>query len=141
MNRRYLAPDGLAEPPDPYAHGVVCGDLVFIAGQVAFDASNRVVGVGDATAQAEQVWSNLAAVVEAAGGQVADIVKITVLLADIRHAPEEIAVRRRFFPSGRFPICTQVQVANLGLSDLLMEIDAIAVLGGSSTADTPRLRH
>lgn len=136
MNRQHLAPAGLAEPPDPYAHGVVCGDMVFIAGQVAFDDNNRVVGVGDAAAQAEQVWRNIAAVVEAAGGHVTDVVKITVFLADIRHAAEEIAVRRRLFPVGRFPICTQVQVANLGLADLLMEVDAIAVLGGTTAADS-----
>lgn len=134
MKREYLTPNGLAEPPDPYAHAVVCGDLVFVAGQVAFDEQNHVVGVGNAAAQAEQVWRNIAAVVEAAGGQVTDVVKITVFLADIRHAQDEITVRRRLFPEGRFPICTQVQVANLGLPDLLMEIDAIAVLRPTSDA-------
>jgi 2-iminobutanoate/2-iminopropanoate deaminase len=132
VKREYVVPDGLAAPPDPYAHAVVFGDLVFVAGQVAFDEHNDVVGVGDAQAQAEQVWRNIEAVVRAAGGEVTDVIKITVFLADIRHAQDEITVRRRLFPEGRFPICTQVQVANLGLPDLLMEIDAIAVLGSTT---------
>jgi enamine deaminase RidA (YjgF/YER057c/UK114 family) len=59
---------------------------------------------------------------------VRDVVKITVFLADIRHAQAEIAARSEHFEAGRFPICTMVQVANLGLPDLLMEVDAIAVL-------------
>jgi enamine deaminase RidA (YjgF/YER057c/UK114 family) len=128
MNRTYVAPSGLAEPPEPYAHGVAVGDLLFVAGQVAFDEDNVVVGVGDPEAQARQVWANITAVVEAAGGRIRDVVKITVFLADIRHAQAEIAARREHFEVGRFPICTMVQVANLGLPDLLMEVDAIAVL-------------
>ena len=124
----YLKPDGLAAAPEPYSHAIRCGDTLYIAGQVAFDETNNVVGISDARLQAEQVWRNIGLAVEAAGGTVADVVKITVFLKDIRHAAAEIAVRERLFKPGRFPVCTQVQVANLGLPDLLMEVDAIAVL-------------
>jgi 2-iminobutanoate/2-iminopropanoate deaminase len=127
MEPTYLSP-GLPSPPDPYAHGIQWGQLVFIAGQVAFDETNNIVGTGDPAAQARQVWRNLATVAESAGGTVRDIIKITVFLADIRDAHSEIAVRRELFAEGRFPICTQVQVANLGLPGLLMEIDAIAII-------------
>ncbi len=129
MTPVHLEPDGLAPPPEPYAHAVRCGSTVYVAGQVAFDEQNRIVGLGDAAAQAEQVWGNIARAVEAAGGTVADVVKITVFLKDIRDAPAEIAVRRRLFEDGRFPICTMVQAASLGLPELLMEIDAVAYLG------------
>lgn len=128
MQPSYLTPSGLATPPEPYSHAVRCGDTLYIAGQVAFDADNRIVGVGDARRQAEQVWQNIRLAVEGAGGSLGDVVKITVFLKDIRSAPEEIAVRAALFEPGRFPICTMVQVANLGLPDLLMEIDAVAVL-------------
>jgi enamine deaminase RidA (YjgF/YER057c/UK114 family) len=111
-----ITSDNLAPPPEPYAHAVQAGALLFIAGQVA---------------QATQVWQNIRTVVEAAGGIVEDIVKITVFLADIRHAAAEVDVRRSMFPPGRYPSCTQVQVANLGLPELLMEVDAIAVISGS----------
>jgi 2-iminobutanoate/2-iminopropanoate deaminase len=93
------------------------------------DEENRVVGVGDARAQAERVWHNIRLACEAAGGSLADVVKITIFLKDIRHAPAEIGVREQLFEPGRYPICTLVQVANLGLDDLLMEVDAVAYLG------------
>ena len=129
MKRTYLEPDGLAPPPEPYSHAIRCGDTLYIAGQVALDEQNGIVGVGDPRRQAEQVWRNIGLAVEGAGGTLADVVKITIFLKDVRHAPAEISVRERLFEPGRFPICTLVQVANLGLPDLLMEVDAIAVLG------------
>lgn len=131
MTNEYVRAEFLAEPPEPYSHVVKCGDTIYIAGQVAFDQNNTVVGVGDARAQARQVWQNISGAVEAAGGSVTDVVKITVFLKDIRDAQAEIEERAKLFKEGRYPICTQVQVANLGLSDLLMEVDAIAVLSPS----------
>ena len=132
----YVNPAGVAAPPPPhvYPHGIRYGDLLFISGQVAFDAAGRTVGVGDPRAQAEQAYDNIKAVCEEAGGSIQDVVKITVLLSDIRHADDELAVRLTHFPEGRFPTCTMVQVANLGLPELLMEIEAVAVIGSSSTA-------
>jgi enamine deaminase RidA (YjgF/YER057c/UK114 family) len=128
MQRTYLTPDGLAAPPEPYSHAIRCGDTVYIAGQVAFDENNGIVGIGDARLQAEQVWKNIRLAVEGAGGELADVIKITIFLKDIRCVGDEIAVRETLFEAGRFPICTMVQVANLGLPDLLMEVDAVAVL-------------
>jgi enamine deaminase RidA (YjgF/YER057c/UK114 family) len=128
MTRDYLEPRGLAPPPEPYSHAIRCGDTLYIAGQVAFDEQSEVVGIGDPRRQAEQVWHNIRLAVEDAGGTLADVVKITIFLKDIRHAPAEISVREKLFEPGRFPICTLVQVANLGLPDLLMEVDAVAVL-------------
>lgn len=132
MQRQYLQPAGLAAPPEPYSHAIRCGDTLYIAGQVAFDEQNHIVGIGDPRRQAEQVWRNIGLAVSAAGGTLADIVKITVFLKDVRNAAAEIGVRERLFERGRFPICTLVQVANLGLPELLMEIDAVAVLNEAS---------
>jgi enamine deaminase RidA (YjgF/YER057c/UK114 family) len=129
MTRTYIEPAGIAPPPEPYTHAVRCGDTLYVAGQVAFDEDNNVVGIGDAREQAERVWHNIRLAVEAAGGTLADVVKITVFLKDVRHAPAEIGVREGLFEPGRYPICTLVQVANLGLPELLMEVDAIAHLG------------
>jgi enamine deaminase RidA (YjgF/YER057c/UK114 family) len=129
MERTYLEPHGLVAPPEPYSHAIRCGDTLYVAGQVAFDEQNQVVGVGDPRRQAEQVWRNIGLAVEAAGGTLADVVKITIFLKDVRHAAAEISVREGLFERGRFPVCTLVQVANLGLPDLLMEVDAVAVVG------------
>jgi enamine deaminase RidA (YjgF/YER057c/UK114 family) len=128
MEREYFVGAGIGEPPEPYCQVVRAGSLVFIAGQVALDENWQVVGAGDPLAQAEQVWRNLERAATAAGGSAADIVKITVFLADIRHAAAEMEVRARYFEQGRWPVCTQVQVANLGLPELLMEVDAIAII-------------
>jgi enamine deaminase RidA (YjgF/YER057c/UK114 family) len=128
MEREYLVGAGVGEPPEPYCQVVRAGSLVFIAGQVALDENWQLVGLGDPLAQAEQVWKNLERAAAAAGGAVTDIVKISVFLADIRHAPAEMEVRARYFDQGRWPVCTQVQVANLGLPELLMEVDAFAIV-------------
>jgi enamine deaminase RidA (YjgF/YER057c/UK114 family) len=128
MEREYYVGAGIGEPPEPYCQVVRAGSLVFIAGQVSLDENWQLVGLGDPLAQAEQVWKNLQRAAVAAGGKVTDIVKITVFLSDIRHAPAEMEVRARYFEQGRYPICTQVQVANLGLPELLMEVDAFAIV-------------
>ena len=129
---QYLTPAGMGPPEEPYTLAIRCGDQVFLAGAVALDAANKVVGQGDPQRQAEQCWDNIELAVEAAGGTLADVMKITVYYTDIRFMHDEIAVRRQRFPQGRYPVCTIVQVANLGLPDLLMEIDATAVLGAGS---------
>jgi len=129
MEREYMVSAGIGEPPEPYCQVVRAGSIVFIAGQVALDENWQIVGLGDPLAQAEQVWRNLERAAVAAGGTAKDIVKITVFLSDIRHAAAEMEVRARYFDKGRWPICTQVQVANLGLPELLMEVDAIAIVG------------
>lgn len=127
-DREYIAPPDVAPPPEPYAHVIRVDKTVYIAGQVAFDADGHVVGPGDPGAQAQQCWKNIDLCVQAAGGALKDVVKVVVFLKDIRHAPHEVAVRRNLFPEGRYPVATMVQAANLGLDDLLMEIDVTAVL-------------
>jgi enamine deaminase RidA (YjgF/YER057c/UK114 family) len=122
----YLEPAGLGPPTDPFTHVIVCGDTVYVAGQIALDEDNEIVGIGDPAAQAEQCWHNIERAVASAGAAVTDIVKMTIFLKDIRHASAETAVRTRLFPPDRLPVCTQVQVANLGFPELLMEIDVVA---------------
>lgn len=128
MTHKILHPDAIFLPNEPYAPAIQAGNLLFVAGQVAFDQHGEIVGRGDVRRQAEQTWSNIRHIVEAAGGSMDCIVRILVLLEDIRDAPAEQDVRRRFFPSGRYPTCTLMQAANLGLDGLLMEIEATAVL-------------
>jgi enamine deaminase RidA (YjgF/YER057c/UK114 family) len=126
VTRTYLEPDGVGPPTDPFTHVIVCGDTVYVAGQISLDEDNNLVGIGDPAAQAERTWTNIERCVRSAGCELADIVKMTIFLKDIRHASAETAVRRRLFAGSRLPVCTQVQVANLGFPELLMEIDVIA---------------
>jgi enamine deaminase RidA (YjgF/YER057c/UK114 family) len=107
------------------------GDTLYVAGQVALDEELRLVGPGDPEAQARQTWKNIQKVVEAAGGKVTDVIKVTTFLARIEDADAVMAVRREFFPKGDYPIATMVEAAKLGLPGLLLETEAIAVIGCS----------
>ena len=127
MNIAAINPDGLCEPPEPYSYAVRAGDTVYLAGQVAFDAAGEIVG--DTTgSQAEQIWRNIAEVLDACGGSVANIVKITYFCQDIRELPEEMEVRRRVFGGGPYPAVTACQAAALGLPGLKLEVDVVAVI-------------
>lgn len=124
----HLEPEGVAPPPEPYSHVIRAGKMVFVAGQVAFNAAGDLVGPGDPLRQAEQCWKNIDACLRVAGADLAHVVKVVCYLADIRHVRYEIEVRRRLFPDEQWPVYTMVQVANLGREDLLFEIDVTAVL-------------
>ena len=115
----------------PYSHGVKVGNLLFIAGQVALDEELRLIGPGDVEAQARQVWTNIKKVAEAAGGKVTDVARVTTFVLDINSFDAIHQVRKEFFPDGRYPTATGVQVVKLGLPGLLLETEAFAVIGSS----------
>ena len=130
MSHRYLQPEGLSRPRG-YSHVVSAhGTSVFIAGQVAFDASGRVVGAGDLRAQTEQVFKNLQRALAAAGASVEDLVKMTVFVVDFKPADREVIaeVRSRFIGPAQPPASTMVGVQALVLPELMIEIEAIAVI-------------
>ena len=124
--------DGLHPLPWPYSHGWKVGNLLFIAGQVALDEELRLIGPGDAEEQARQVWRNIQAVCEKAGGKVTDVVRVSTYLADVADVEAVHRARREFFPDGDYPVATMLQVAKLGLPGLLLETEAIAMIGCSA---------
>jgi enamine deaminase RidA (YjgF/YER057c/UK114 family) len=87
-----------------------------------------MVHKGDFAGQARQALSNLKAMVEAAGGTINDIIKVNTYLTDLRYREELARVRAEFFPEGRLPASTLIGVAGLADPDMLVEIEAIAVL-------------
>jgi 2-iminobutanoate/2-iminopropanoate deaminase len=101
--------------------------LVFIAGQVALAPDGSLVGAGDVDAQLRQVFANLRAAVGGVGGTLDNIASLTVYLKDIAHHPNYLRVVADEFADRR-PAETLLQVAALGLPDLLVEVQAIAVL-------------
>jgi enamine deaminase RidA (YjgF/YER057c/UK114 family) len=117
--------------PWPYSHGIKVGNTLYVAGQVALDEELRLVGPGDAEAQARQTWTNIQKVVEAAGGRITDVVRVTTYVADLGDVEAIHTVRREFFPDGDYPVATVVQAAKLGLPGLLLETEAFAVIGCS----------
>jgi enamine deaminase RidA (YjgF/YER057c/UK114 family) len=110
--------------------------MVFTAGQVALDEKGKVIGVGDITAQTRQVFENIKRAVEAAGGTLNDVVSMTVFTTDARFSPAVSEVRRQIFGSN-LPASTQVQVASLMRPELLIEINAIAILPAKADSKLP----
>jgi 2-iminobutanoate/2-iminopropanoate deaminase len=116
--------------PVRYAQGVKTtgGTIVWISGQVSQDKNGKMVHRGDFSGQARQALGNLTAMVEAAGGTINDIIKVTTYLTDLRYREELARVRAEFFPDGKLPASTLVGVTALADPDMLVEIEAIAVL-------------
>ena len=103
------------------------GDLLFISGQVAWDADGAVVGRGDPVRQAEQVFANIATILAAHGATFEDIVKVTVYVTDLSWFDELSEVRVRLF-AVLPPASVIVQVVSLVDPDILIEVEAIAAL-------------
>ena len=114
--------------PFRIALGYRVGDVLVLSGQAAIDQSGAVVGVGDFDAQAEQVFENLELVLAAGGARMEDVVKVTIYLTDMSNFPKILELRERHF-SRPYPADTIVEVSALALPELMIEIEAIAVLG------------
>lgn len=112
----------------PYSQAVRVGDTVWLSGQIPLDPTTGDV-VGDSfAAQAEQVLTNLTAVAEAAGGSLADIVRLTVYLTDLGNFAELNEIMQRWF-AAPYPARAAIGVAALPRA-VNVEIDAIMVCPG-----------
>jgi enamine deaminase RidA (YjgF/YER057c/UK114 family) len=107
---------------------VTGGTIAFIAGQVALDKAGNLVGKDDFRAQIQQVFENLKAAVEAAGGTFHDVVKLNSYFVDISNLPAFREVRDMFINVKNPPASTAVQVPRLARPEFLVEVEAIAVV-------------
>ena len=130
MAREYLNPPDLAPPPSGlYNHIVKVGNQVFIAGQVSRGLDGNTIHVGDAKAQARQVYANLATAMASVGGSINDIVKTTTYVVGRENlVPVREARLEALREEGR-PTSTTVLVAGLASPDLLVEVEVIAIVG------------
>ncbi|MEU9517869.1 RidA family protein [Streptomyces sp. NPDC048224] len=125
---RITAPEGVA-PAAQYTHVVLgTGRFVAVSGQLALDEDGTVVGVGDAAAQARQVFENLRRCLASAGASFDDVVKLTFFVTDMAHMGAIRAARAEHIPYDRLPAASAVQVAALVRPEFLMEIEAFAVV-------------
>ena len=121
----------ISTEPDPFeayriSQAIRVGEMVYTSGQAAIDLEGNLVGVGDFDAQAAQVFSNLRAVLEAAGASLDSVVKVTIYLTDMANFPKIVALRERYF-SQPWPADTIVEVRALALPELEIEIEAVAL--------------
>ena len=102
--------------------------IVFAAGQTAVSPDGEVLAVGDLEGQTRHAFENLRTVLQEAGASFDDIVKVTLYLTDISAIRDVARVRDEFIDTARPPASTAIGVAALALPDLMIEVDAIAVL-------------
>lgn len=103
------------------------GHLLHISGQVAQGLDGQTVGKGDIEKQTVQVLENMKALVEEAGGTLADVARIVVYLTSRDHLPTVMEVRRRYFKEP-YPATTAVVVSGLANPEWMVEIEGTAVL-------------
>ena len=105
---------------------VRAGSMLFISGQIGTDVKGNVVSK-DVAPQADQALRNIELLLKANGATMADVVKVTVYVTDIRYLDEIAPVRMKYFPENG-PASAIVEVSRLALPDLKVEIEAIAAV-------------
>lgn len=131
VKKQIIQPDDMAKPRGIWSPAVVVwpqgGRIVFVSGFTSRDASGTVVGIHDIKAQTRQVCENLRKAMRACGGDLKDIVSVTVFVRDITQFTAIHEVRREYFPVDP-PASTMVEVSRLVDERSLIEINAVAVL-------------
>lgn len=134
--KRIINPQALAKPAG-YSNGVLTrgGDLLFLAGQTGTDATGKIGNPFDLIQQFQQTLENLRAVVRDAGGEMSDIVKLTLFITDKRayHVQRgRIGDVYRAYFGDYFPAVTLVEVKSLYDVNAMIEIEGIAVIPDAS---------
>ncbi len=122
---RAISPDVPEPAPGTWSNCLVAGGVAYLAGMTA-----RGAELGDEYAQSTAIFTKIRHLVEAAGGTMADIVKVTIFVTDISQRELVWQARREFF-TGNFPASTLVQVAALADPSIKVEIEAVAHIGAS----------
>ncbi|HEV8675793.1 MAG TPA: RidA family protein [Methylomirabilota bacterium] len=141
MAKMVVNPSGLAKPSG-FSHGIEArGRLLFLAGQTGQDASGRIVAPGDLVGQFRQALRNVGTVIEAQGGTLKDLVKLTLYVLDrkdYRAKAKAIGQAYRELMGAHYPAMTLIEVKALWDDEALIEIDGIAVLENSERDDPLR---
>jgi enamine deaminase RidA (YjgF/YER057c/UK114 family) len=126
--RRVTSPSVAEPPPERWSNCIVVGDICYVSGMTSRANDGVTIQGANAYEQAKVIFSKIKHMVEAAGGTMADVVKITIYCTNIKDNTEVWRARREFFV-GDFPASTLVGVKELGTPDTLVEIEAVAHIG------------
>ena len=127
MARQIITTDGAPKAIGTYSQAVKVGDTVYMSGQIGLDPATMEMIEG-IDAQVRRVFDNLSAVTAAAGGSLADIVKLNIFLTDLGHFALVNSIMAEYFKEP-YPARAAVGVASLPRG-ALVEADAVMVLGG-----------
>lgn len=129
MATHFINPAAIA-PAKGYTHVVEVSNskLIFISGQVAFDANGTLVGQDNLLQQTQQVFQNLQAALTAAGADFSHVVKFTFFMVDISQIAVVRSVRDQYINTVQPPASSAVEVRKLFRDDVLIEIEAVAAI-------------
>ena len=125
--RRVTSPAAPEPPPERWSNCLLVDGVAYVSGMVARGEDVNLAAM-DEYEQAKSIFTKIKGLLEAAGGSMADVVKITVFVVNIKNNVKVWAARREFF-TGNFPASTLVEVRALASPEILVEIEAIAHIG------------
>jgi reactive intermediate/imine deaminase len=126
MTKSIVSTAGAPAAIGPYSQAVRVGNVVYLSGQIALDPVTGQLIDGGFDAQVDRAFRNLAAVAQAAGGSLADVVKLTLFLTDLSHFPKVNEITQAHFAQP-FPARSTVGVASLPRG-AQFEVEAVMVL-------------
>lgn len=119
----------------PYSHAISAGGIIFLSGQIPVDPKTGALVGADPEQQAHQAFANLRAVARTAGGDLRDVVKLTIYLTDMQHFNTVNMVMAEIF-APPYPARATIGVAALP-KNALLEVDAVMICGSPTANDLP----
>jgi reactive intermediate/imine deaminase len=126
MSRSIIATERAPAAIGPYSQAVRAGGTVYFSGQIPLDPATGALVEGDIRAQTRRVFDNLSAVAEAAGGSLAQIVRVGIYVTDLAHFAEVNAVMAEYFQAP-YPARSTIEVSALP-KGAQVEVDAVMAL-------------
>ena len=128
MITRYISPKVKEPAPNLWSNCIVCDGIAYIAGLTSRNPDGVTIDGKDEYEQTRIIFQKHKALIEAAGGKMADFTKLTIFVTRIENNKQVWDARSEFF-SGNFPACSLVEVSNLATPKIYVEIEGIAHIG------------